>query len=85
MKQYSRFRTSVRQSYGILYFYYSSSNHDFFYHVHGTRVFSEVICSQVIIQRTAFRTHFSYYEFMIVFSGGQILAVFIDLVDHGFH
>jgi len=30
-------------------FYYSSSDHDFFYQVHGTRVFSELICSQVII------------------------------------
>jgi len=65
-------------------FYYSSSDHDFFYHVHGTRVFSELICSQVIIQKTAFETYFVYYEFLIVFSEDQLLAVFIDLVDHGF-
>ena len=54
MKQYSRFRTFTKQSYGI--FYYSNSDHDFVYHVHGTRVFSELICSQVIIQKTTFRT-----------------------------
>jgi len=63
MKQYSRFRTSARQSYGIFY-----SDHDFLYQVHGIQVFSELICSKVIIQRTAFRAHFGYYEFLIVFS-----------------
>ena len=67
MKQYSRFRTSAKQSYGIFYFL-SSSNHDFFYHVHGTRVFLELICSQVIIQGTAFGTHFNYYDSLILFS-----------------
>ena len=68
VKQYSRIRTSVRQSYGIFYFYYSNTDHDFFDHVHGTRVFSELICSQVIIQKTTFETRFSYYDFLIVFS-----------------
>ena len=68
MKQCSRFRTSARQSYGIFYFYYSSNDHDFFYQVHGTRVFSELIGNQVIIQKTTFRTCFGYYEFLIVFS-----------------
>ena len=68
--------------YGIFYFYYSNSDHDFLYHVHGTRVFSELIFSRVIIQRTAFGAHFGYYELMIVFSEDQLLAVFIDLVDH---
>jgi len=68
MKHHSRFRTSARQSYGILYFYYYGSDHDFFYHVHGTRVFSEPICSQVIIQKSAFGTRFVYYDFLIVFS-----------------
>jgi len=84
MKQYSRFRTFVRQSYDIFYLYYSSSDHDSIYHVHGTRIFSELICSQAIIQKTTFGTHFGYYEFLIVFSEDQLLAVFIDLVDHGF-
>jgi len=68
MKQCSRFTTSARQSYGILYFYYSSNDHDFFYQVLETRVFSELICSQVIIQKITFGTHFGYYEFLIVFS-----------------
>ena len=84
MKKYSRFRTSARQSYDIFYRYHFSSDPDFFYHVHGTRVFSELIYSQVIIQKTAPGTRFGYYEFLIVFSEDQLLAVFIDLVDHGF-
>ena len=67
MKQCSKFRTFARQNYGIFYFYYSGNDHDFFYQVHGTRVFSELICSQVIIQKTAFWTCFGYYEFLIVF------------------
>ena len=57
-----------RQSYGIFYFYYSSSDDDFFYQVHATRVFLELICSQVIIPKTAFGTRFGYYEFLSVFS-----------------
>jgi len=83
MKQCSRFRTSGRQSYSIFYFYYSSNNHDFFYQVHRARVFSELIGSQIIIHKTAFWTHFGYFEFLIVFQSHQLLAVFIDLVDHG--
>ena len=78
IKQYPRISTSGRQSYGIFYFYYSNSDHDFFYQVHGTRVFLKLICYQVIFQKTAFGTHFGYYEFLIVFSEDQFLAVFID-------
>ena len=68
MKQCSRFRNFTRHSYSIFYFYYSNNDLDFFYHVHGTRVFSELICSQVIIQKTTFGTRFGYYEFLIMFS-----------------
>jgi len=68
MKQCCRIRTSAKQSYSIFYFYYSNSDHDFFFQVHGTQVLSELICSHVIIQKIIFGTHFSYYEFLIVFS-----------------
>jgi len=68
MNQCSKFMTSARQSYGIFYFYYSSKHHDFFYEVHETRVFSKLICSQVIVQETTFGTHFGYCDFSIVFS-----------------
>ena len=33
-----------------------------------TRIFSKLICSQVIIRRTTSGTHFGYYDFLIVFS-----------------
>ena len=68
MKQCFRFRTSARQSYDIFYFYYFSNDHDFFYQVHETREFLELIYSQVIIQKTTFVTRFDYIEFLIVFS-----------------
>jgi len=68
IKQYLIVKTPVRQSYGIFHFYYSNGDHYFFDHVHGTRVFSERIYSQVIIQKAAFGTRFGYYDFLIVFS-----------------
>ena len=58
----------IKWSYGIFYFYCSNCDHDFFNYVYGTQVFSEQICSQVIIQKTAFGIRFGYYEFLIVFS-----------------
>jgi len=51
----------------VFFIYYSNSDHNFFDHVHGTRVFSKLIYSQVIIQKTAFGPRFNYYEFLIVF------------------
>ena len=68
MIQCSKFRTFARQSCGIFYFCYFSNYLDFFFQVHGIQVFSELICSQVIIQKTTFGTHFGYNELLIVFS-----------------
>jgi len=48
--------------------HYSNSDHDFFDYVHGTQVFSELTCHQVIIQKTVFETRFDSCGFLIVFS-----------------
>ena len=61
MKRFFRFRTFARQSYDI---FYSSNVHNLFYQLHRVQEFLELICHKVNIQKTAFQTHFGYYEFL---------------------
>ena len=66
MKWIFRFRTSVRHSYGIFYLCYSRNDHDLSYQLHGARIFSEFIWSQVTIQKTIFKTLYGYYKLLII-------------------
>jgi len=61
-----RFRTFVRQSYSILYLYYSMDDHGLFYQHHGAWEFSELIYCQVIIQKIVFRILYGYSKFLIL-------------------
>ena len=69
MQPISGIRPSARRNYDIFYLYYFRNDHDLFYQFHGAQVFLELICRNVDTQKTTFRTHFGYCEFLIVSFG----------------